>query len=68
MDDVVTMNKREVYGFLDLLGDLGGIQDIIILTLGYFIFPVSEFSYNIKALSKMFLVNTQYDDVVLEPS
>ena len=68
MDDQYTVNKREVYNFFDLLGDLGGIQDIIIIVCGFFLFPVSEFSYNLKALSKMYLVNTESEELVLAPN
>lgn len=36
---------REVYGFLDLLGDLGGVTEVIMLVFGFFLFPISEHSY-----------------------
>ena len=58
LDDKSTVIKREIYNALDLLGDLGGIRDIVIVILGIFLFPYSEFSYNLKALRKLFLVET----------
>jgi hypothetical protein len=58
LDDKSTVIKREIYTALDLLGDLGGIRDIVIAIIGIFLFPYSEFSYNLKALRKLYLVET----------
>ena len=50
LDDVETYHTREIYDLLGLLGDLGGIQDILIAIVGIFVFPYSEFSYTLKAM------------------
>ena len=50
---------REVYNALDLLGDIGGISEILALFIGIFVFPISEISYNLSALNKLYLVNTK---------
>ena len=40
---------RQVYGILDLLGDLGGVTEVIMICFGIFLFPISEHSFNMKA-------------------
>ena len=47
-------DTREVYSFLDFLGDIGGIFDILVLVVGYFINPVSEFSFTLKAIKVLY--------------
>ena len=37
---------------------MGGIQDILISLLAILVLPYSEFSYNLKAMQKLFLVRT----------
>lgn len=44
---------------MDLLGDLGGVTEVIMICLGIFINPVSEHSYIIKATKKMFLARSK---------
>ena len=34
-------HDRQVYGFIDLIGDLGGILEVIMAITGGFIFPIS---------------------------
>lgn len=41
--------KRQVYGILDLLGDLGGVTEVIMICFGIFLYPISEHSYIMKA-------------------
>ena len=43
---------------MDLIGDLGGVHDLIVFFLSLFLSPVSEFSFISKILSKMYLVRT----------
>ena len=38
---------RQVYGFLDLLSDLGGVHEIIMVILGGLIFSISEHHYTL---------------------
>ena len=66
LDDKSTVIKREIYNALDLLGDLGGIRDIVIVIIGIFLFPYSEFSYNLKALRKLYLVETLDQDLFIQ--
>jgi hypothetical protein len=57
-------HERSVYGFLAMIGDLGGVTEIIMLLFGFFLFPIAEFSFNIKAMKKWFLLATTDDNLV----
>jgi hypothetical protein len=57
-------HERSVYGFLAMIGDLGGVTEIIMLLFGFFMFPISEFSFNIKAMKKWFIVCTTDNNLV----
>lgn len=62
--DEVTNHTRSVFGFLDLLGELGGVMEIIVIVFSYAMSSMSEFSFNIKAIEKLFLVRTK-DETLL---
>ena len=51
-------HSRVVYNFLDLVGDLGGVLEVILVVFGFFFNRVSEHSYVLTALNKLFLVRT----------
>ena len=51
-------HTREVYNILDLIGDLGGVFDILVRFFAIFISPVAEFLFTTKAISKLFLART----------
>jgi len=52
------LSYRSVYGLLDLIGDLGGVSDLIIKFLGIFMLPISNFSFVFKALENLYLVKS----------
>ena len=49
-------HEREIYGILNLMGDIGGIHDISIFALSLFLIPLARHSFNLKAISKMYLI------------
>jgi hypothetical protein len=55
-----------VYNFIDLLGDLGGLTEIVLLTFGFIFFPISEYSFYLKAIRHLFLAKTSKDDLFIE--
>ena len=59
LDNTKVGHFREVYTFYDLMGDLGGIQGLIVSFWGFFLFAWSEFSFNIKALQSLYLVKSK---------
>jgi hypothetical protein len=51
-------HQRELYNLLDFIGDLGGVFEILVSFFSFFIMPISEHSFILKALSKLFLART----------
>ena len=41
---------RERYRIMDILGDLGGVIEIIMIVLGTVLYPISEHSFILKAV------------------
>ena len=56
---MLIFHERVIYSVLDLLGDLGGVIEIIILAFGIFIFPISRHSFYTAALKRMFMARTK---------
>ena len=52
-------HTRVVYCIQDLLGDVGGIIEILYLILGIVINPFSSICLQLKALSQLYLVKTE---------
>ena len=60
-------HERSIYTFLDLIGDLGGVQDIIVFFFAFFVSPISEHFFNMKFLRKMYLVRTSNKTIFSTP-
>ena len=56
-------HNRAKYGALDLLGDLGGVLEVIMILFGFALYPVSEHSFVITAANKLFFARTDREDV-----
>lgn len=56
-------HTRSIYGWIDLLGDLGGVTEVIMICFGFALFPISEFSFILKASKKFFLARTKKTDL-----
>ena len=62
--DMQSINhNRSIYNLLDLLGDLGGVTEVIMAVLGIFLFPISEHSFIIKAAKIVFLAKTKDENM-----
>ena len=61
------MHFRDIYNVFDLLGDLGGVTEVLILMFYLFITPLSEHSFTMKALSQLFLARTTDSDLFAKP-
>ena len=58
------LHERRIYNMLGFLGNMGGVWGIIIAIFGFFVFPYSQFSYNLKIFEKLYLVRTTDPDLV----
>ena len=57
--DSYQMHTREAYSAMDLLGDLGGVVEVIIGTIGVLLYPISEFSFVFRAIEKLYFAKTK---------
>lgn len=46
----IILHEREVYYFVNLFEDLGGIIEIMIVAFSLVLLPISDFSFNLKAI------------------
>ena len=50
IDESTIIHERVAYGILNLFGDFGGVQYVLMLLGGYFVGGISEFNFTIKAI------------------
>jgi hypothetical protein len=58
LDEEINSHSRKIYSLLDLLGDLGGASEVILICFGLIFYPISEFSFWLKALDKLYIAKT----------
>lgn len=51
-------HERRIYGWLDLLGDMGGVQGALMVCFEMFLLPISEHCFTLKVIKRLFLGNT----------
>jgi len=51
---------------MDFLGDLGGVTEVLMIMLGSFLYPISEFSFILAATKKLFYARTASEDLLSE--
>lgn len=51
--------SREVFHSLDVFGDIGGIFEITMIIFGFFVFPISEHSFILRAARLMYFGRTK---------
>jgi hypothetical protein len=52
---------------LDLLGDLGGVTEVMLLLFNFFLLPISQHSFVVKMMKKLFIARTKDEDLFLKP-
>ena len=63
----VQEHERSIYTIMDLIGDLGGVHDLIVLFFSFFMSGISEHSFVSKALGILYLVKTTKPDLFQKP-
>ena len=49
--DVMMLNhEKKIYGILDMIGDIGGVRDIFITLIAFFISPISSYGFTLKSM------------------
>ena len=51
-------HTRKSYGIINILGDLGGVFEILVMIFGLFICRIGEFSFYLEAIKKLYLAKT----------
>ena len=52
------LHLREVFNLFDLVGDLGGVIEVLIIVLGVLLYPISEHSFLLSASQLLFKART----------
>lgn len=60
-------HTRQIYSLFDILGDLGGVTEVIMLLFGFFLYPISEHSFSLQALKRLYKART-LDDTIFKKS
>ena len=66
-DPISIEHSRAIYSFLDLLGDLGGVTEVMMIVFSFFLYPISEHSFVVKAMKKLFIARTRENGIFMEP-
>jgi len=48
-----------VYNIFDLLGDIGGLIEALIIVSGFFLTKISEYYFNIELIQNLFMAETR---------
>ena len=68
MDTMSIIHSRKEYNFIDLLGDVGGIQNILVILWGVIFYRLSYFSFLIDSFNKLFVLDEKDRlDLFLQP-
>ena len=52
------LQARAIYSLFDLLGDLGGVTEVLLIMFGAILYPISEHSFVMDAMKRFFLART----------
>ena len=63
----VIEHDRSIYTFMDLIGDLGGVNDLIVLFVSIFMGSISEHSFFSKIMGKLYLVRSVKNTIFSNP-
>ena len=57
----VVFHTREIYNIFDLLGDLGGVSQVIGIVFGFIFLPMAEHKFILDATGKLYLARTSQE-------
>jgi hypothetical protein len=59
LDSQTTEYTHIKYGFADFLSGVGGVTELIIFLFGIFLYPLSQNSFLLKAIKKLYTARTR---------
>ena len=59
LDQGTLIHTRQIYGVMDLLGDIGGVLQIFVTVFSFVIQPIAEHSFQVSASESLFKVKTR---------
>jgi hypothetical protein len=66
-DQIAVAHSRAIYSLLDLLGDLGGVTEVMMIVFCALLLPISEHSFIVKAMKKLYIARTKDDQLFMKP-
>ena len=63
LSQIGSEHQRKIYGFFDLIGDLGGVLELILVLFGIVVSPIANYSFIMKAADKLFYGRTSKEQV-----
>ena len=64
-DNAQIVHERRIYSIIDLMGDLGGVMEIVMVAAGTFLYGISEHSFYTRAIKKFYSAKTKDDKLFL---
>ena len=61
------LHTRSTYSILNLISELGGITKVVMFVFGFFLYPIAEHSFTLKALKKLYLAKSK-DPILMKMS
>ena len=68
MSNSLITHKRRIYDIVAVLGDLGGVTEVMMLAMGCLLYPISQSSYKMMSTKRMFIARTKNDELFDEAS
>jgi hypothetical protein len=56
LDTIQLIHSREIYSTLDFISDIGGVFDLFLLLLNVIFLRVSDFSYRLEVINKLYKI------------
>ena len=58
--DTIKSTEKTVYSFFDMLGDIGGLNDCLLLMIKFFVAPYTASCLNSHLLSQNFVTDSRH--------
>ena len=62
----IITHERQVYSFVNMGEELGGIIEIMVVFCSIFVLPISTFSFKLKAIRNLFFVRTSQRNLLMK--